>query len=250
MDSKGILRIGTSGMVLPGPKKSFHLPYQSGSRLHYYSALFNTLEVNSTFYKLPLKTTLEKWAADVPDDFRFTVKLWKEITHRKKLSFESEHIHTFMEIAAGIGQKKGCLLVQFPASIKADSFGSVKNILTQVIEQNTTPAWQLCVEFRDMSWYDNVAVKSLLERLNIGIVQHDMPKSTPPALSTMGKVLYLRFHGPEGDYKGGYSEKFLQHQAESIETSLAQGKDVYVYFNNTIGDALKNAQRLQKLTEA
>src|SRR4051794_21625734 len=114
---KGILRVGTSGIALPGSKQSFPLAYQSRSRLNYYGKLFNTLEVNSTFKKTPLLRTVQKWCADVPGNFRFTLKLSREITHVKKLLVSLENIDDFLFVANYFDNKKGCLLVQFPASI-------------------------------------------------------------------------------------------------------------------------------------
>lgn len=244
----GTLYIGTSNIVLPGPKATFPEAYRSGSRLHYYSSLFNSLEVNSTFYKLPLTSTLEKWVDDVPDDFTFTLKLWREITHTRHLTFNPEYIERFMDVANGIGRKKGCLLIQFPASITLASFSWVKEILECVTMLNTAPAWRVCVEFRHVSWYNHEAVARLLQRLRMSFVLHDMPHSKPPLTTVPGPVVYLRYHGPAGDYKGGYNTSQLQEHAAYIAVSLKAGQDVYVYFNNTLGDALQNAQCLQTLT--
>ena len=72
---QGIIRVGISNTVVPGTKKDFPPPYNIRSRLHYYSSIFNTIEVNSCFYKTPLLKTYERWAADVPNDFQFTLNL-------------------------------------------------------------------------------------------------------------------------------------------------------------------------------
>src|SRR4051812_47189017 len=116
--ARGIARIGTSGIVVPGTKNSRPEKFQHVSRLHYYASLFNTLEVNSTFKKIPKTATFEKWAADVPADFHFTIKLWREITHLKQFHFDARKIDTFMNAANNIGVRKGCILAQFPASFK------------------------------------------------------------------------------------------------------------------------------------
>src|SRR5438309_11140664 len=114
---RGILRIGTSGVVVPGSKETFPAEFRLKSRLNYYSSLFNTLEINSTFQKIPMISTFEKWSLDVPEDFRFTIKLWKEITHVKQLKIDFQNIENFLTAASHIGNKKGCLLIQFPGSI-------------------------------------------------------------------------------------------------------------------------------------
>lgn len=103
---------GTSGMVLPVPNKRFHPPeYQERSRLCYYGSLFNSIEVNSSFYKLPQAKTVAKWAAEVPAHFRFTFKLWREITHAKGMAFKPEDVLRFMQSIGTASDKKGCLLV-------------------------------------------------------------------------------------------------------------------------------------------
>nr|MBA4139988.1 DUF72 domain-containing protein [Segetibacter sp.] len=118
--SRGIFRIGTSGIVTPGTKESFPNEFKLSSRLNYYGSLFNTLEVNSTFHKIPRPSTFEKWLPDVPTDFQFTLKVWREITHVKQLNIDLENIDVFFSAANHIANKKGCLLVQFPGSITAE----------------------------------------------------------------------------------------------------------------------------------
>ncbi len=235
---KGTLRIGTSGIVLAGSKKTFPIEFQSGTRLSYYSALFNTLEINSTFYKLPLASTFEKWASEVDENFRFTCKLPRIITHVKALLYLPEDIDKFMKVSNGIGEKKGCLLVQFPASIKEERNIQVEEILKRLTELNDKPRWKICVEFRDTSWYRNDSMLKKLHDLNVSVVLHDMPASQTPTCNA-GSPVYLRFHGPTGDYNGSYSNEFLESYSLKIIDWLNSGREVYVYFNNTIGEALK-----------
>ncbi len=78
---------GTSGLVLPVPKLLYPAEFQDKSRLTYYASLFNSIEINSSFYKIPQIPTVCKWAESVPDNFQFTFKLSKAITHAKGLEF-------------------------------------------------------------------------------------------------------------------------------------------------------------------
>ncbi len=96
---RGTLRIGTSGVVVPGSKETRPVEFQLNSRLNYYSSLFNTLEVNASFYKIPRLSTFEKWSLDTADEFQFTIKLWKEITHIKKLNIDPGNIEVFLKAA-------------------------------------------------------------------------------------------------------------------------------------------------------
>src|SRR6187551_3460492 len=115
--SAGRIRIGTSNGHMTGNKSTFPTAYQLKSRLHYYSSLFNSIEVNSCFYKTPLLSTYEKWAHDVPEDFQFTLKLSRDITHAKELNGDLAGMGAFLNAATGTGTKKGCLLIQFPGKI-------------------------------------------------------------------------------------------------------------------------------------
>lgn len=240
-----LLRIGTSGIVLPGSKETFPAEFKTTSRLSYYSFLFNSLEINSTFHKLPRQVTFTRWSQEASEDFVFTIKLWKQITHQKGLRFRSKHVATFMEGIEHIGKKKGCILVQLPGSIKIDRIERVKKLLLQLNKMNVKSKWKICIEFRDESWYNVQAIR-LLNKLKIGRVWHDMPKSQPPEIDIGVDVIYLRFHGPTGNYRGSYAEEFLHCQAALIKELVRKKKAVFVYFNNTMGAAFDNAMFLQK----
>ncbi|MEJ7911640.1 MAG: DUF72 domain-containing protein [Chitinophagaceae bacterium] len=244
--SQGVLRVGTSGIVTPGNKQAFPPEFQNKSRLCYYGSLFNTLELNSTFYKTPMPSTFEKWAREVPDNFRFTVKLSKNITHVKKLTLDFQAIRDFLNAAANLGVHKGCLLVQFPASITADFILEVEEILGTMQKLDTDDAWHKSVEFRHVSWYTHTT-QELLGRYGASMVLQDMPRSNNLEAAVDEPWFYFRFHGPKGDYKGSYSETFLKEQSHNIQHLLQGGKDVYAYFNNTMGDAFTNATKLRRL---
>jgi len=245
-ECKGIVRIGTSGIVVPGTKQTFPQEFQAGSRLHYYSSLFNSIEINSSFYKIHLPSTFKKWSEEVSDNFKFTVKLWRGITHVKKLLYSLDDIDVFMQAANCLGNKKGCLLMQFPASITFEYLHEVEKIIQRLDQINSDGGWRLAIEFRHLTWYNNLTY-SMLARYNSSLVLHDMPASRTPMDNPCNDIVYLRFHGPNGDYKGSYNDEALESYAVNIRNRLQEGKDVYVYFNNTIGSALHNAQSLQKL---
>lgn len=244
LHNKGIIKIGTSGIVVPGKKESYPQEFQGKSRLSFYSSLFNTLEVNSTFHKLPRISTFEKWASEVPEEFQLTIKIWREITHVKKLNIDLNSIETFLKGANNIGSKKGCLLIQFPGSISSDYMVKVEEILQKLQELDPENEWRKAVEFRNISWYHNETYE-LLNKYKASAVLHDMPKSKHFELQNGGEFYYLRYHGPVGDYRGSYERKFLLEQARIMQSLLKEGKDVYAYFNNTMGDALNNALDLQ-----
>ena len=237
---------GTSGLVLPVPNKaSFPKPYQDKSRLNYYSSLFNSIEINSSFYKIPLASTVLKWAGDVPDDFRFTFKLWKGITHNKQLAFNSDDVRKFIGVINNAGDKKGCLLIQFPKSTTITEYTGLRSLL-EVIGDINTIQWKIAIEFRSTTWYID-EVYELLNEHKAGLVLHDMPSSHTPMANVTGDFIYLRFHGPDGGYRGSYTDDFLSEYVSYIKEWQQEGKAVYCYFNNTMGDALKNLTTLNSL---
>jgi uncharacterized protein YecE (DUF72 family) len=243
--SKGILRVGTSGIALQGTKVHFPAEFKDKSRLHYYSTIFNSIEINSSFYKIPRLQTLQKWSAETTRDFCFTLKLWKEITHCKQLRFDADNIRLFLEAASGVSVK-GCLLIQFPGKITFDYFNEVENILQAITTADNSKQWRIAVEFRHASWYTGETNELLNEHQATSVLQdHSKTKNLEPAENS--NFYYFRFHGPKGNYRGSYDDDFLGEQASIIREILATGKDVFAYFNNTMGDAYGNARMLAKL---
>ena len=237
--------VGTSGLVLPVPNKQ-HFPeaYRAGTRLSYYASLFNSLEVNSTFYKIPRPATFAKWASEVPEEFRFTVKLWRGITHEPGLQFLAGDVHRFLDAARELGSRKGCLLVQLPPGAQADRMEELGRLLEAIGLADSAGTWRIAVEFRHRSWY-RPETSDLLDRYKAGMVLHDMPASKRESPGGRTLFIYLRYHGLNGDYKGSYPEDMLLRDARRIKSWLEEKREVYVYFNNTIGDALLNAQALR-----
>lgn len=238
---------GTSGLLLPVRNKLFYPPeFQDKSRLCFYGSLMNSIEVNSSFYKIPMASTVQRWSTEVPGDFRFSYKLFKEITHNKGLAFDPELIKKFMNVIAAAGDKKGCLLVQLPPSVR---IGNLKQLmlLTEILREND-PAeeWQIAVEFRHVSLYHE-DVYGMLENQRMAMVIQDKPPAVTPMLESELPFVYLRFHGPEGSYRGSYETDLLAEYAGYINDWLAEGKTVYTYFNNTMGEAVANLNTLKDL---
>ena len=230
---------GASGLVLPVPNKAaYPQEFQEKSRLCFYSSIFNSIEVNSSFYKIPQASTIKRWANDVTDNFKFTFKLFRDISHAKDLLYDPEHIQRFMNNINEVGDKKGCLLVQFPPKFSYENVRELERLLTELVFANGE-LWNIAVEFRNRSWY-NADVYQLVRQYNAGIVIHDMPSSTTPLLEQSTGFIYLRFHGPQGGYRGSYTDDFLSEYSYYIRDWIKEGNTVYVYFNNTMGDALNN----------
>ncbi|MCD8739245.1 DUF72 domain-containing protein [Mucilaginibacter roseus] len=239
---------GTSNVELPVKNKlQFPDEFKQRSRLCYYASLFNTVEVNSTFYKLPMPSTVKKWADDVPDNFRFTYKLWRQVTHNKGLEFDPADVARYFEVIKQAGDKKGCLLIQFPPSLQVNHVHRLQYLLS--ISKDSGNDWNTAVEFRHKSWYTD-RVYQLLENFNATLVLHDLPASASPLLEPAADFVYLRFHGPEGGYRGSYSDDYLAEYASYINEWLDDGKTVYTYFNNTVGGAVNNLITLRDMVMA
>ena len=234
---------GTSGLNLPVPRSQYPAEFQGKSRLQYYASLFNSIEINSIFYKLPRSSTVVNWAESVPRNFRFTFKVSKTITHVKKLDFAIKDVDDFARTVENIGDKKGCFLAQFPPSLKIEKLNQLQNLLEALGEATYNRNWRIAVEFRDSSWYER-EVYELLEEFNVGMVIHDIAASAAPLTQVTGNFVYLRFHGPEPRYRGDYTDQFLRRYAEYIKKWISEKKTVYAYFNNTVGAAVANLQTL------
>jgi uncharacterized protein YecE (DUF72 family) len=230
---------GTSNVELPVPNKAAFPPaFQDKSRLAYYGSLFNSVEINSSFYKLPLPKTVARWVSEVPAGFKFTFKLWQQITHTKGSAFNPEHVERFMQVVNAAGTAGGCILVQFPPSV-VFSPAMLSSLLTHINLFNNFNQWHIAVEFRHRSWYRDITY-DLLNQHKAAIVYQDLPASAAPLQPLDAAVVYLRFHGPNGGYRGSYDDEFLYEYAGYVHEWLADGKMVFAYFNNTAGGAVQN----------
>jgi uncharacterized protein YecE (DUF72 family) len=238
---------GTSNLMLPLKQSEYPPEFAGASRLTYYASLFSSVEINASFYSLPKMATVDKWGKSVPQDFRFTFKVSKAVTHAKDLQFSSEELELFVETVDHIGDKKGCLLVQLPPKVSREKEEELAALL-ECLKDNAA-GWRIAVEFRHPSWYTRAAYR-LLQGYGAGMVEHDLPRSATPKIEVAQSFIYLRFHGTEGTYRGSYDDAVLNGYAKRIAGWVKEGKEVYAYFNNTMGDALGNLQTLNRMVNA
>lgn len=238
---------GTSGLLLSVPNKlCYPEAFKNKSRLCFYGSLMNSIEINSSFYKVPRASTVAKWATEVPEHFRFTFKLSRDITHRKGLAFNPTEVRRFMEVIDHAGDKKGALLVQFPASVRIAQNKQLILLIETLRAADPDKNWDISLELRHASLYQDTIYR-LLEVHQMGIVIQDKQPAATPMIDAVLSFVYLRFHGPDGNYKGSYDQEILSEYAGHIRDWISEGKRVYCYFNNTIGQALANAFTLRKL---
>lgn len=261
--------IGTSGWSYPRGEGTWHgnfYPPGKMNELEYYCRFFNTVEVNSSFYRPPDPETTARWARQTPDDFRFTVKLWQKFTHPEMFEaatgdaalISHDDIALFqagLEPLVKTG-KLGALLVQFPPSFKNDSYG--RRILDAIIA--SFGRYPLAVELRNRSWSDDPSIANLLKQNDIAWVQIDEPKflsSIATELPVTAGIAYFRFHGRNAEnwwsgnnetrYKYLYSSEEIAELAQKIKAAGQQIKSVFAFFNNHWkGWAPRNAVDMMK----
>ena len=237
---------GTSGLLLPVPNKTHYPPqFQDKSRLCYYSFLMNSIEINSSFYRIPLPRTIKSWANDVNADFKFTFKLFNGITHQKDLAFEPSLITQFFTAINQVETKKACVLVQLPPSITLNHYIKINQLMLALKENELSHPWKIAFEFRHPSLYCE-EINELLNEFNFGMVIHDKAKSQSPVLGSETDFVYLRFHGPDGNYRSTYSDDILYEYSTYIQEWLVDEKTVFTYFNNTMGNTHANLTTLRQ----
>jgi uncharacterized protein YecE (DUF72 family) len=234
-------RIGCSGFHYADWKEIFYpagLPQKKW--FDYYSSHFNTLELNTTFYRFPQLRFLENWYDKSPADFDFSVKAPRLITHYKQFSETERLLSDFYgTVREGLRDKLGCILFQMPARV---AYSDV--MLDRIIAQLDTSLINV-VEFRHESWW-NQAVFNKLSCSNIGFCGHSYPQ-LPDNVVCNVPVIYYRFHGLPKVYYSQYKRAFIERVVTEAENSRA-GK-AYMYFNNTATiAAIRNARYMQQLT--
>jgi uncharacterized protein YecE (DUF72 family) len=237
--AKPDIRIGTSGWHYQhwaGPFYPQDLPKTKW--LAHYAQHFDTVEINNTFYQLPKEQTIENWRKQAPDDFLYTLKANRYITHIKRLKDCSQELDRFFERAILLKEKLGPVLYQLPPSLHKDL-----DLLERFIK--LLPKKHIAVfEFRHESWYSQDTY-DLLKEYNVAFCIHDMPGNQSPRVVT-ADVIYVRFHGPTSRYTGNYSNAQLKKWAHWIKQNSQQTRATFAYFNNDIkGHAIKNAKTLK-----
>lgn len=207
------LYIGTSGFSYPHWEKGVFYPagLAKAKQLEYYSRHFQTVELNNTFYRLPTKENFQKWYQQTPQNFVFSLKASRYITHIKRLKDVQDSWQKFINNAQELKEKLGPILFQFPANFQVDE-KRLEEFLKILPKK-----YKYAFEFRHQGWFC----------LSAGFT-------------------YLRLHGPTELYSSKYTDSQLKKIAIDVKRQL-KDKDVYVYFNNDArGYALENALSLKK----
>lgn len=239
--SGGTIHIGTSGWSYDHWTGPFYPPdLTAGERLAFYARHFDTVEINSSFYRLPSPKTIRNWCDSVPDGFRFALKASRYITHVKKLKDPNTGLGTLFECASMLGDRAGPILFQLPPRWHfndrrlADFVGAL------------SADFHYAFEFRDHSWI-NPRTRTLLAENGIAFCIYDLDGFQSPK-SVTADFAYVRLHGPAGPYQGSYDTDTLNGWAGVLSAWSGQGRDSYCYFDNDqAGHAAANALRLRQM---
>jgi uncharacterized protein YecE (DUF72 family) len=241
------IRIGVQGFSPKDWVGTFYPPgFSTNQFLPFYSQVFDTVEINATFYAIPSASTVRAWAARTPPGFVFAAKVPQEITHDKVLQGAEEKLSVFLGQVKLLGDKLGPLVIQFPRSFTRryeDNLRSFLPLLPRDI--------RFAVEFRSQSWSDE-EVFDLLREFDVAWCINDW-QDLPPAIETTTDFAYLRLVGfhREFSYLGKVQRdrsKELASWARTIRDLAPRVQRVYVYVNNHYtGHAPATVNQLREL---
>ena len=231
-----MIYIGTSGYFYKNWIGDFYpLDLPKSRYFEYYVKFFNSLELNSTFYRFPKTSTIKSWKYKIKNNFKLSIKANRIITHTKKLNCNEDYLNKFIETASILQEKLGVILFQLPPSLKYD----LERLEKFVSKLNKNLKY--AIEFRNKSWY-NENTYQILKNHNIALVWHDFNQEF--IFEKTADFEYVRFHGYSGKYKGSYPEDILKEILNKLNN------EAYVYFNNTDDNsAFKDALKFKSIAE-
>jgi uncharacterized protein YecE (DUF72 family) len=233
--------IGCSGFYNKDWKGTFYPERLAQSKwFEYYSSRFNTLELNTTFYRFPRIEFLERWYNKSPGGFVFAVKVPRLITHYKQLKDSVRMLNDFYtSVREGLKEKLGPVLFQLPSRILYNE--DFLKRFTDAVDKSFINV----IEFRHTSWW-NEHVYAELAKHNIIFCGASHP-DLPDEIIVNTSAIYYRFHGLKKLYFSQYPKKRIQEFAGELKQK-ASGRNVYIYFNNTATiAAVNNAIQLEKI---
>lgn len=239
----GRLYVGTAGWCIP--RASAHHFDSAGTHLQRYARLLRCAEINSSFHRPHAATTYARWAASTPAGFRFAVKLPRIITHDQQLKRPRLPLERCLEESAGLGPKRGPVLVQLPPSLGFDN--RVASRFFDLVRERYDGA--LVCEPRHETWF-SARADALLVRYRVGRVAADPPPA--PGAEVPGGwngIVYFRLHGSPRKYWSRYTTQYVETVAKALRTAPPSADRWCVFDNTASGAALENALELHALDE-
>ena len=234
--------VGTSGWQYAdwrGPVYPRELPQRLW--LEHYASLFATVEVNNAFYRLPERSTFERWRERTPAGFVVAVKVSRYLTHVKRLRDPAEPVARFLDRAHGLGPKLGPVLLQLPPTLRSDA-----GLLDAALLEFPSSV-RVVVEPRHPSWFDE-SIRSVLTDRNAALCWADRGGRPVTPLWRTADFGYLRLHEGTASPRPRYGRQALKTWRDRLASAFPGGEDVFVYFNNDHGAAaVINAHELVSL---
>ena len=235
--------VGTAGWCIP--RASAHHFDGEGTHLQRYARLLRCAEINSSFHRPHAAATYAKWAASTPAGFRFSVKLPRTITHDQQLKRARLPLERFLEESAGLGRKRGPLLVQLPPSLAYDSRVAAR--FFDLVRERYEGA--LVCEPRHETWF-SAGADALLVRYRVGRVAADpAPAAGADAPGGWNGIVYFRLHGSPRKYWSRYPPQYVETVASALRAAPASAERWCVFDNTASGAALENALELHALDD-
>lgn len=219
------IHIGTSGWSYSHWRGAFYPAALSAQRmLDHYARIFDCVEINNSFYRLPSAQTLLDWRRTVGPDFVFAVKASRFITHNKKLKDAQLTVPRLLERIAVLGPQLGPVLFQLPPtwSLNLSRLAEFLQILPQGL--------RFAMEFRHPAWHCQ-PVYALLRRHQVAFCIFELGESNSPHVIT-SDLVYVRLHGPRQRYQGSYGDEALRHWALRLRQWAKSGHEVFCFFDN------------------
>ncbi len=239
--------LGTIGFSYKDWVGAFY-PAGSSQReyLPYYSKLFNSVEIDTTFHSLPRHSAIETWYVSTPPEFKFTIKTPHTITHDLGLKGAQGLMNEFIDALYPLKEKVGPVLIQFPPNFTQDNLNRLSDFIDSL-----PPTHRYAVEFRHTSWYNDTTAK-LLSRRQICWVSIDFP-DLPKQIIPTTDFLYLRWIGVNNMYHYHSYERVdkndqLSRWLHAIIEFKTEIPTVYGFFNNDYtGFAAGSCKRFMRL---
>jgi uncharacterized protein YecE (DUF72 family) len=210
---------GTSGFSYKEWRRKFYPEDLSDKQfLQYYATQLNSVEIDSTFYRMPSAKTIETWRAATPDNFKFTIKASQQITHRQRLKVPSDALDYFLSVVPGLENRLGMVLYQLPPFFKCET--QKLEAFLSVLPRGVPAAF----EFRHESWF-NSDVYRLLRDGNVALCIHDADEHTTP-MELTASLTYIRLR------RSAYDEPRRKEWQDRMRTWAREGIEVFAYIKH------------------
>jgi uncharacterized protein YecE (DUF72 family) len=222
------VRVGVAGWSNPPSERYMRLADRS--HLVHYAAVFNCVEINSSFYRSHQRATYERWRQSTPPRFRFAVKLPRTVTHESALQHCSAELRQFLGEVAGLGSKLHVARVQLPPSLVFEPA-----VAARFFKSLTAACTcRIVCEPRHASWF-SARAEAALSRYEVSRAAADPTTGDADAASPGGskRLVYYRLHGSPRKYYSAHSAEYLQQLAARLQQWRTQTRDVWCVFDNT-----------------